>query len=113
MFLKIDLFGAEIMRVSALLGNASVLDQSGLEHASPLASGGMFSNGGANMNMNRWNSPSPIHSEVRILTINITFTYSNYLLLLEAFLTFFHANCINLFDCLLPILRMLSQVVPS
>ncbi|KAK4849925.1 hypothetical protein QYF36_002146 [Acer negundo] len=38
------------MRVTTLLGNASVLGQSGLEHASPLASGGIFSNGGADMN---------------------------------------------------------------
>lgn len=49
------LLNQEILRVTTLLGNASVLDQSGLEHASPLASGGMFSNGGANMN--RWGSP--------------------------------------------------------
>ncbi|KAL6975127.1 hypothetical protein U1Q18_023922 [Sarracenia purpurea var. burkii] len=55
LFLKIDIFGAEILRVTTLLGNASVLDQGGLEHASPLASGGMFSNGGANVN--RWASP--------------------------------------------------------
>ncbi|KAL6275419.1 hypothetical protein ACE6H2_019020 [Prunus campanulata] len=40
----------EILRVTTLLGNASVLGQSGLEHASPLASGGMFSNGGADVN---------------------------------------------------------------
>ncbi|KAL4554646.1 hypothetical protein LXL04_037245 [Taraxacum kok-saghyz] len=52
------LLNQEILRVTSLLGNASVLDQSGLEHAS----GGMFSNGGANMNMNRWTS-SPIQSE--------------------------------------------------
>ncbi|XP_077222604.1 KH domain-containing protein At5g56140-like isoform X1 [Tasmannia lanceolata] len=41
---------AEILRVTTLLGNASLLDQSGLEHASPLNSGGLFSNGGADMN---------------------------------------------------------------
>ncbi|MBA0809841.1 hypothetical protein Gohar_025456, partial [Gossypium harknessii] len=41
---------AEILRVTTLLGNASVLGQSGLEQASPLASGGIFSNGGADMN---------------------------------------------------------------
>ncbi|KHG00195.1 hypothetical protein F383_19595 [Gossypium arboreum] len=40
----------EILRVTTLLGNASVLGQSGLEQASPLASGGIFSNGGADMN---------------------------------------------------------------
>ena len=68
LFLKIDICGAEILRVTTLLGHTSVLDQSGLEHASPLASGGMFLNGGANMN--RWTSPN--HSEVWILTINIT-----------------------------------------
>ncbi|XP_022857613.1 KH domain-containing protein At5g56140-like isoform X2 [Olea europaea var. sylvestris] len=51
----------EILRVTTLLGNASVLEQSGLvEHASPLASGGMYSNGGANVN--RW--PSPFQSEM-------------------------------------------------
>ncbi|KAB1215006.1 hypothetical protein CJ030_MR4G005257 [Morella rubra] len=44
------LLNQEIMRVTTLLGNASVLGQSGLEHASPLASGGIFSNGGADMN---------------------------------------------------------------
>jgi protein quaking len=66
--LKFDLFEAEILRVTTLLGNASVLDQSGLELASPLASGGIYSNGGANVN--RW--ASPLQSEVWILTINIT-----------------------------------------
>lgn len=69
LFLKIDIFGAEILRVTTLLGNASVLGQSGLEHASPLASGGIFSNGGADVN--GW--ASRFQSEVRILTINITF----------------------------------------
>ncbi|CAA0832494.1 KH domain-containing protein [Striga hermonthica] len=49
------LINQEILRVTTLLGNASVLEQSGLEHASPLASGGIYSNGGANMN--RWASP--------------------------------------------------------
>ncbi|KAK4398683.1 KH domain-containing protein [Sesamum angolense] len=49
------LLNQEILRVTTLLGNASVLEQSGLEHASPLASGGIYSNGGANMN--RWASP--------------------------------------------------------
>ncbi|EEF29442.1 KH domain-containing protein At5g56140 [Ricinus communis] len=44
------LLSQEILRVTTLLGNASVLGQSGLEHASPLASGGMFSNGGADAN---------------------------------------------------------------
>ncbi|XP_038690574.1 KH domain-containing protein At5g56140-like [Tripterygium wilfordii] len=44
------LLNQEILRVTTLLGNASVLGQSGLEHASPLASGGIFSNGGADMN---------------------------------------------------------------
>ncbi|KAG6755677.1 hypothetical protein POTOM_041510 [Populus tomentosa] len=41
---------SEILRVTTLLGNASVLGQSGLEHASPLASGGIFSNGAADAN---------------------------------------------------------------
>ncbi|CAL5436867.1 unnamed protein product [Camellia sinensis] len=45
----------EILRVTTLLGNASFLDQSGFEHASSLALGGIFSNGGANVN--RWASP--------------------------------------------------------
>ncbi|WCJ32513.1 RNA-binding KH domain-containing protein [Euphorbia peplus] len=44
------LLSQEILRVTTLLGNASVLGQSGLEHASPLASGGMFSNGAADAN---------------------------------------------------------------
>ncbi|XP_062079110.1 KH domain-containing protein At5g56140-like isoform X2 [Humulus lupulus] len=43
------LLNQEILRVTTLLGNASVLGQSGLEHASPLASGGMYSNGGADV----------------------------------------------------------------
>ncbi|XP_071725725.1 KH domain-containing protein At5g56140 [Rutidosis leptorrhynchoides] len=59
------LLNQEILRVTTLLGNASVLDQCGLEHARPLASGGMYSNAGANMNMNRWTSP--IHSEMSSL----------------------------------------------
>lgn len=62
------LLNQEILRVTTLLGNASVLDQSGFEHGSPLASGGLFSNGGANKD--RWSSP--FQSEVWILTINIT-----------------------------------------
>ncbi|KAL7088213.1 hypothetical protein ACP275_13G114600 [Erythranthe tilingii] len=49
------LLNQEIVRVTTLLASASVLEQSGLEHASPLASGGMYSNGGANVN--RWASP--------------------------------------------------------
>ncbi|XP_076884701.1 KH domain-containing protein At5g56140-like [Bidens hawaiensis] len=52
------LLNQEILRVSTLLGNASLLDQSGLEHASPLASGGLFSNGAANI----WTPP--IQSEM-------------------------------------------------
>ncbi|XP_047977026.1 KH domain-containing protein At5g56140 isoform X1 [Salvia hispanica] len=52
---------AEILRVTTLLGSASVLEQSMLEHASPLASGGIYSNGGANAN--RWAS-SPFQSEM-------------------------------------------------
>ncbi|XP_021906174.1 KH domain-containing protein At5g56140 isoform X2 [Carica papaya] len=45
------LLNQEILRVTTLLGNASVLGQSGIEHASPLASGGLFSNGGADANL--------------------------------------------------------------
>ncbi|KAK1317381.1 KH domain-containing protein [Acorus calamus] len=41
------LLNQEILRVTTLLGNASLLDQGGIEHASPLSTGGMFSNGGA------------------------------------------------------------------
>ncbi|KAL6567671.1 hypothetical protein OROGR_001339 [Orobanche gracilis] len=48
-------FWQQILHVTTLLGNASVLEQSGFEHASPLASGGIYSNGGANMNI--WASP--------------------------------------------------------
>ncbi|KAK6934684.1 STAR protein, homodimerization region [Dillenia turbinata] len=54
------LLNQEILRVTTLLGNASILDQSGLEHASPLSSGGIFSNGGADVN--RW--ASPFQSEI-------------------------------------------------
>ncbi|KAL6513980.1 hypothetical protein OROHE_019436 [Orobanche hederae] len=52
----------KILHVTTLLGNASVLEQSGFEHASPLASGGIYSNGGANMNI--W--ASPFQSEVQL-----------------------------------------------
>ncbi|KAL3614847.1 hypothetical protein CASFOL_040508 [Castilleja foliolosa] len=48
------LLNQEILRVTTLLENASVLEQNGFEQASPLASGGIYSNGGAN---NRWTSP--------------------------------------------------------
>ncbi|RWR76182.1 KH domain-containing-like protein isoform X2 [Cinnamomum micranthum f. kanehirae] len=44
------LLNQEISRITTLLGNASLLGQSGLEHASPLTSGRIFSNGGADMN---------------------------------------------------------------
>ncbi|OVA19698.1 K Homology domain [Macleaya cordata] len=44
------LLNQEILRITTMLGNASLLDQSGLEQASPLSSGGLFSNGGADMN---------------------------------------------------------------
>ncbi|XP_058113019.1 KH domain-containing protein At5g56140-like isoform X2 [Magnolia sinica] len=49
------LLNHEILRVTTLLGNASLRDQSGLEHASPLTSGGLFSNGGG-ADMNGWAS---------------------------------------------------------
>ncbi|XP_047342600.1 KH domain-containing protein At5g56140-like isoform X2 [Impatiens glandulifera] len=49
------LLNQEILRVTTLLGNASILDQSGFEHASPMDSGGIFPNAGANVN--RWASP--------------------------------------------------------
>ncbi|KAI3939391.1 hypothetical protein MKW98_022259 [Papaver atlanticum] len=43
------LLNQEIMRITTMLGNASLFEQSGLEHASPLSSGGLFSNGGADI----------------------------------------------------------------
>ncbi|PIA58303.1 hypothetical protein AQUCO_00500320v1 [Aquilegia coerulea] len=49
------LLNQEILRVTTLLGNASLLDQSGFEQASPLTSGGLFSSGGADIN--GWASP--------------------------------------------------------
>ncbi|KAF8414317.1 hypothetical protein HHK36_002318 [Tetracentron sinense] len=49
------LLNQEIMRVTTLLGNASLLDQTGFEHASPLTSGGLFSNGGG-ADINGWAS---------------------------------------------------------
>lgn len=73
LFLKIDIFGAEILRVTKMFGNPSPLGQSGLEHARPLATGGIYSNGGANVN--GWSSR--FQSEVRILTIDITLFPSN------------------------------------
>ncbi|XP_004499705.1 KH domain-containing protein At5g56140-like [Cicer arietinum] len=55
------LLNQEILRVTTILGNASVLGQSGLEHASPLASGGMFSKGGPDANgwVSRFQSEMP------------------------------------------------------
>ncbi|KAL8142125.1 hypothetical protein V2J09_015157 [Rumex salicifolius] len=44
------LLNQEILRVTTLLGNASILDQTGLDHSRPLASGGLFSNGGTEVN---------------------------------------------------------------
>ncbi|KAM0943031.1 putative STAR protein, homodimerization region [Dioscorea sansibarensis] len=44
------LLNQEILRVTTLLGNASLLDQSGLEHGSPLNTGGLFANGAADLN---------------------------------------------------------------
>eukprot|EP00252_Welwitschia_mirabilis_P027742 TRINITY_DN960_c0_g1_i5.p1 TRINITY_DN960_c0_g1~~TRINITY_DN960_c0_g1_i5.p1 ORF type:complete len:283 (+),score=41.12 TRINITY_DN960_c0_g1_i5:227-1075(+) len=46
------LLNQEIVRVTASLGNASFLDHNGLEQGSPLPHGGLYSNGG--MNMNGW-----------------------------------------------------------
>ncbi|KAF5949631.1 hypothetical protein HYC85_011624 [Camellia sinensis] len=70
------LLNQEILRVTTLLGNASVLDQSGFEHASPLASGGIFSNGGANVNRRA----SPFQSEFSgfkyIGTVNFMLIYN-------------------------------------
>ncbi|ONK69308.1 uncharacterized protein A4U43_C05F21490 [Asparagus officinalis] len=50
------LLNQEILRVTTLLGNASLLDQSGLEQGSPLTTGGLFSNGAA-ADLNGWASP--------------------------------------------------------
>ncbi|KAL0915990.1 hypothetical protein M5K25_013465 [Dendrobium thyrsiflorum] len=47
--------GAEILRVTALLGNASILDQGAIEHGRPLSTGGFFSNGAA-ADLNGWAS---------------------------------------------------------
>ncbi|KAF9589474.1 hypothetical protein IFM89_024236 [Coptis chinensis] len=69
------LLNQEILRVTTLLGNASLLDQSGFEHASLLTSGGIFSNGGG-ADIHGW--ASAFQSEVRILTINITPLPSNF-----------------------------------
>ncbi|MQL78323.1 hypothetical protein Taro_010763 [Colocasia esculenta] len=49
------LLNHEILRVTTLLGNASLLDQSGLEHGRPLSTGGLFANGRA-ADMNGWAS---------------------------------------------------------
>lgn len=64
-------FEAEILRVTILLGNGPLLDQSGLDLGSPQSSGGLFSNGQAG-DVNGW---SPFQSEVRMLTINIIFFF--------------------------------------
>ncbi|KAJ6800084.1 C2 and GRAM domain-containing protein [Iris pallida] len=47
------LLSQEILRVTTLLGNASLRDQSGLEHGNPLTTGGLFSNG-ATADMSGW-----------------------------------------------------------
>jgi len=57
LLLQIDIFGTEILRVTTLLENATVLSQSGLDHPSPLASGGIFQN--ARADMNGWASQFP------------------------------------------------------
>ncbi|KAL8150660.1 hypothetical protein V2J09_020468 [Rumex salicifolius] len=44
------LLNQEILRVTTMLGNASILDQTGLEHARSLPSGGLFLNGGGEVN---------------------------------------------------------------
>lgn len=49
------LLNQEILRVTTLLGNASVLDHGGIEHGSPLTTGGFFSNGAA-AELNGWAS---------------------------------------------------------
>ncbi|XP_042472832.1 KH domain-containing protein At5g56140-like [Zingiber officinale] len=49
------LLNQEILRVTKLLENASLLDQSGFEHGSPLITGGLFPNGGI-ADMNSWAS---------------------------------------------------------
>ncbi|EAZ24441.1 hypothetical protein OsJ_08192 [Oryza sativa Japonica Group] len=52
---SVRLLNQEILRVSTLLENASLLNQSGLEHGSPLTTGGLYSNGAA-ADMNGWTS---------------------------------------------------------
>ncbi|KAG0466284.1 hypothetical protein HPP92_017864 [Vanilla planifolia] len=49
------LLNQEILRVTTLLGNASVLDQGGIEHGRTLVTGGLFSNGAA-ADLNGWAS---------------------------------------------------------
>ncbi|GMH25056.1 hypothetical protein Nepgr_026899 [Nepenthes gracilis] len=49
------LLNQEILRVTSMLGNAQILDQTVLEHARPPPSGGIYSNGGADLN--GWSSP--------------------------------------------------------
>ncbi|KAI0502405.1 KH domain-containing protein At5g56140 [Dendrobium catenatum] len=44
------LLNHEILRLTALLGNASLLEHAGVEHGSPMTNGGLFSNGAADMN---------------------------------------------------------------
>lgn len=58
LLLKIDIFGTEILRVTTLLENATVLSQSGLDHPSPLSSGGgMYQN--ARADLSGWASQFP------------------------------------------------------
>ncbi|KAG6475582.1 hypothetical protein ZIOFF_064810 [Zingiber officinale] len=60
--------GAEILRVTTLLENASLLDQSGFEHGSPLITGGLFPNGGV-ADMNSW--ASAFQSEKEFFSVDL------------------------------------------
>jgi protein quaking len=60
--LELEFIEAEILRVSAVLENASQL----LEHGSPLTTGGLFSNAGT-ADLNVWGSS--FHSEVRLFLL--------------------------------------------
>lgn len=63
---------SEIVRVTTLVGNSSFVDTDGLDHGSPLASGGMLSNGGAG-DINGWASAfqSDVLSEVPFTCFSI------------------------------------------
>ncbi|KAK4751558.1 hypothetical protein SAY87_005040 [Trapa incisa] len=62
----------EILRVTTMLGNASVLGQTAIDRVNLLASRGMFSNGGADLNGRASRFPSEIPRFIDVSPLTIT-----------------------------------------